>query len=173
MMFLHLPEAIIRCRHEFDDFLMVSGRIDIDIDRELTFNPGWEAELCGLLHRSGKAHSLGAMDYFAFCNRDLFKDMPPFYVGIPMWDNWALSYALARVPVVDATLVVAAIHQEHERDARHGYESRTGHHDEWDDYKHNENLFNEYAKYPRAHISDATWVLDDEELCRNVKEGPH
>jgi len=122
--------------------------------------------------RTGERHSLGAMDYFAYRNGDLFDAMLNFYVGVPFWDNWALSYAAQRVPVVDATLVVAAIHQEHERDARHGYEARSGHQEEWGDYKHNEDLFKEHAKYPRAHISDAEWTLDDEELYRRARGGP-
>jgi len=171
MMFLHLPEAVVRCARELADFLMVGGRIDIQLDREWSFGPGWEEKLCELACRTGERHSLGAMDYFAFRKGDLFEAMPPFYVGVPFWDNWALAHAMQRVPVVDATTVVAAIHQEHERDARHGYETRSGHQAEWGDYKHNEDLFNEHARFPRAHISDATWTLDDEELYSNVREG--
>jgi hypothetical protein len=174
MMFLHLSEAIIRCGREFgSDFLMVGGRVNVQLDREWAFGQGWEEELCKFTYHTGRRHGLGGMDYFAFRNGDLFKSMLDFYVGVPYWDNWTLAYALTQVPVVDATLVVAAIHQEHERDARHGYESKTGYQDEWDDYKHNEDLFKKHAKYSRrADISDATWVLDDEELYCNVKEGP-
>jgi len=175
MMFLHLPEAVVRCRRELADFLMVGGRVDVELDREWDFGPGWEGRLCEFARRTGRRHSLGAMDYFAFPSGDLFETMPPFYVGVPLWDNWAMAYAMRHVPVVDATLVVAAIHQEHERDARHGYEHKTGHQAEWDDYSHNEALFVAYIKkrrVPRAHISDATCVLDDEELYRNARRKP-
>lgn len=164
MMFLHLSEAIIRCSKGLGEFLMVGQRTDVELNREWPFSKNWQDKLCEFSCRTGKPHSAGAMDYFAFPNGKLFDDMLDFYVGVPMWDNWALSHALKQVPVIDATLVVAAIHQEHERDIRTGYESKTGYQDHWDDYKHNEDLFRANAQYPRGHITEASWVLDDEEL---------
>jgi len=164
MMLVHLSEAALRCSRGLNEFLMVGQRSDVDIVEEWDFSPGWEGRLGDYALRTGKVHSAGAMDYFVF--RDgLFREMPPFYVGIPMWDNYALSHAAGRVPIVDATSVVMAIHQEHGREARLGYESRSSHQEEWGEFQHNEKLFGEYCKFPRSKISDATWVLDDEELC--------
>jgi hypothetical protein len=43
--------------------------------------------------------------------------VPPFAVGRPGWDNWMIYRArLLRIPVVDATRAITAIHP------RHGYE---------------------------------------------------
>jgi hypothetical protein len=53
------------------------------------------------------------MDYFVF-TRNGWEDLPPFTLGRPVWDNWMVYHArrLGR-PVVDATLGVMAVHQNH------------------------------------------------------------
>jgi hypothetical protein len=41
--------------------------------------------------------------------------MPPFAIGRPAWDNWTLYRARAlSVPLIDATPVVMAVHQNHD-----------------------------------------------------------
>jgi len=53
------------------------------------------------------------LDYFIFpCG--LFRDIPPFAVGRPAWDNWLVYKARSLgLPVIDATKMVTAIHQNH------------------------------------------------------------
>jgi hypothetical protein len=59
-------------------------------------------------------HPPSGIDYFVF-RRGLWREIPPFAVGRTMWDNWLIYSARARrVPVVDATASVMAVHQNHD-----------------------------------------------------------
>ena len=61
----------------------------------------------------GTLHGKSGIDFFAFPHT-LPLRLPPLAVGRVGWDSW-LIYAMrtAHVPVVDATRVVCAIHQNH------------------------------------------------------------
>jgi hypothetical protein len=62
---------------------------------------------------AGVLRGAGAMDWFVF-ERALFADLPPFAVGRAGFDNWMVWRARSlRVPVVDATADVVAVHQSH------------------------------------------------------------
>ena len=64
--------------------------------------------------RTGKLQPPYAVDYFAF-SRGLYQDVPPFAVGRVHWDHWLVWKARSmRVPVVDASADVLAIHQAHD-----------------------------------------------------------
>jgi hypothetical protein len=95
----------------FPIFLMAGRRWDVDIEERLDFEKAdWE----GLLAEHGRLHGPGGIDYFIFPRRSCLWRLPPFAVGRPGWDNWMIYRARSlRMPVVDATAAVRAIHQNH------------------------------------------------------------
>ena len=103
--------------------LIVGRRIDLAVDRELAFEPGWEEAIRRAAADSGRPGTEREIDYMAF-PRDVMWEMPALAVGRPGWDNWVLYRARALgLAVVDASGSVLAVHQ------RHGYEhvpGRTG-----------------------------------------------
>jgi len=97
-------------------FLMVGRRWDVSVTEPIDFSEArWEEELRSVVAEKGRLHSAQAIDYFVF-NRQLWKDgIPPFAIGRTAWDGWLIFDACRRkVPVVDATEVVMAVHQDHE-----------------------------------------------------------
>jgi len=96
-------------------FLMVGQRWDLDVDEPVDFSlSDWETEMRRHVRNRGSLHSPMAIDYFVF-TRGLFTEMPAFAVGRPAWDNWMIHRARSlRVPVINATPVVTAVHQDHE-----------------------------------------------------------
>jgi len=106
-------------------FLMVGQRWDLELKESVNFNEAqWEAQLKTNLAEHGKLHSKSGIDYFVF-SRGLYRDIPPFAVGRPGWDNWMIYRARSlKVPVIDATKVITAIHQNH--DYSHHPEGKAG-----------------------------------------------
>lgn len=98
----------------FDQFLMIGQRTDLDITDPLDFKIlTWEAELRQLAIRNGTLASVVCRDYFVF-PKPLYASIPPFAVGRGHWDSWMVYQAhQIGVPVIDATNVVTAIHQNH------------------------------------------------------------
>ncbi len=96
-------------------FLVVGQRWDIDLERPLDLAaPDWEQQLRTQLTKTGKLHNRSGLDYFVF-PRELYDNIPPFAIGRPGWDNWMLYRARSlKVPVIDATKIVTAVHQNHD-----------------------------------------------------------
>ena len=96
-------------------FLMLGRRVDLTVTEPINFvTPAWENKL---RHRAAQEGVLAARvckDYFVF-PQPLFAEIPPFAVGRGHWDNW-MVYAARRLglPVIEATKVVTAIHQNHD-----------------------------------------------------------
>jgi hypothetical protein len=100
---------------DVDRFLMIGRRRDLDpsllpdID-----DPRWEDELVRVALSRGRLHEATGIDYFVH-PRGLWPSIPPFALGRTMWDNWLVFAARrARVPVIDASDCVHAIHQNHD-----------------------------------------------------------
>lgn len=98
-----------------DRFLLVGRRWEIDIQRPWEFRSSdWEKRLKSHILDRGKRRSQHAIDYFVF-PRGMYRDIPPLVIGRFWWDHWLIWRALSmRVPVVDATAKVMAIHQNHD-----------------------------------------------------------
>jgi hypothetical protein len=96
--------------------LMVGRRCDLDITAPLDFSmPDWAAQVRAQARERGKLRPAQWIDYFVFPRGLLSQQVPPFAVGRPGYDNWLLwKVRSMRVPVVDATAVVRAIHQNHD-----------------------------------------------------------
>jgi hypothetical protein len=96
--------------------LMAGRRCDLDITAPLDFSmPDWAARVRSVARERGKLRPAQWIDYFVFPRGLLSGQVPPFAVGRPGYDNWLLwKVRSMRVPVVDATDVVRAIHQNHD-----------------------------------------------------------
>jgi hypothetical protein len=98
----------------FQEFLLIGQRWDLDLVDPLDFTlPDWSQKLITNVRESGKLHPPSGSDYFIFPKGTIGK-IPDFAVGRPGWDNWFIYRARElKRPVIDATRVVTAIHQNH------------------------------------------------------------
>lgn len=98
----------------YPNYLMVGRRTDLDFKEDVNFsNPHWKEALKDRAMKHGKLHGFSGIDYFLF-PKSLAPEMPPFPVGRPGWDSWFIYYIRSRkIPVVDATEAITAIHQNH------------------------------------------------------------
>lgn len=96
------------------NYLMVGRRTDLDFKEEIDFtSPDWKEMLANRAMKDGRLHGFSGIDYFLF-PKSLAPEMPPFPVGRPGWDSWFIYYIRSRkIPVIDATEVIGAIHQNH------------------------------------------------------------
>lgn len=95
-------------------FLLVGQRWDIDLRELLDFSqPDWEAKLQTRVNKMGALHGISGIDYFVF-TKGLYRNIPPFAIGRPGWDNWMIYHARSlRVPVIDITKAVTVVHPSH------------------------------------------------------------
>jgi hypothetical protein len=110
--------AIEAVRRRFANFLMVGERLDLKKGARLDVRDAGWAEGLPYLMESGAltAHGPTGADYFGFA-RNMWKGLPPVFMGRAMCDQALLHYALRRhIPVIDATLAIAAVHQSHDYD---------------------------------------------------------
>ena len=98
----------------FQRFLMVGQRWDLDLNTKLDFGDSdWEKKLNERRKIEATLHPVTGIDYFIY-RRGCFKEIPPFAVGRPMWDNWMIfNGRLLKIPVIDATQALPVIHQNH------------------------------------------------------------
>jgi hypothetical protein len=107
-------EAARQAAAQAGRFLIVGQRWDLDVRREMDFDPGWEERLRAEVRSRGRLHAPAGSDYFIF-PRDAFSDMPDFAIGRAGWDNWAIFHALrSGWAVIDATSAVTIVHQDHD-----------------------------------------------------------
>lgn len=131
-------KAVERVARSKSSFLGVGQRWDLDVEEYLEFGPGWQERLRARVIKSGQLHPPSGSDFFFF-PRGMWKEIPPFAVGRPGWDNWLIYRARALgIPVVDITRVVSVIHQNH--DYLHVVEGRTDYCSEGPEGDHNRKL---------------------------------
>ena len=95
-------------------FLMVGRRTDVDIKAPIDFETDWATQVREHAHRDGVLQIARSIDYFAF-GRGLYSSMPPLAIGRFWWDNWLVWKVRSMgAPVVDASEVVTAVHQNHD-----------------------------------------------------------
>lgn len=96
-------------------FLMVGIRQDVNIAEPWEFaQPDWEERLRAIAAEKGRPRPPHWIDYFVF-PRGIYRKIPPFVIGRLGWDNWLLWKAWSsRIPVVDASAAVLAVHQNHD-----------------------------------------------------------
>lgn len=95
-------------------FLLVGRRWDTDITEPIGFNrPDWEQNVRSLAKAHGFQQGPGWIDFFLF-PKGLYLDMPSLIVGHGWWDGWMIWKALSdRVPILDVSSCVLAVHQNH------------------------------------------------------------
>jgi hypothetical protein len=104
-------------RVNLSEFLLVSRRWDMELDRPLEYTEGWEDRLRTAAHHMGSLHRPTGSDMFVF-PRDCYQDMPDFAIGRAGWDNWMIYKARKEGwPVIDCTPSMLVVHQNH--DYRH------------------------------------------------------
>jgi hypothetical protein len=109
-------DAVKRVRATHEKFLMVGRRWDTEIGECLDFeSKDWEARLRNQVLREGRRRTPEWIDYFVFTRGLYGADMPPFVIGRVFWDNWLVWKVLdSKCPVVDASALVMAVHQNHD-----------------------------------------------------------
>ena len=107
-------QAVQRVVDQKSRFLLVGHRWNLDIKEVLDFPSDWEEKLRNQVKTLATLAGVTSIDFFVF-PRGLLGEMPPFAIGRPVWDNWTLYRARSlSVPLIDATPVVMAVHQNHD-----------------------------------------------------------
>lgn len=111
--------ALTAAHERFEKFLLVGERLDLANTTCIDVRENnWVARLEPLAE-SGQLTSHGptGADYFGFV-RGMWNGLPPVFMGRAMCDQSLLHYSFMRkLPVIDATLAILALHQHH--DYRH------------------------------------------------------
>jgi hypothetical protein len=108
-------ESVRRVRLE--RFLIVGRRWNVNPEPIDFQAPDWVDRLRARVASDGELDPPTAVDYFVFHRHGPLAELPPFAVGRPPWDNWMIFNARRRrIPVVDATAAITAIHQRHTHD---------------------------------------------------------
>lgn len=108
-----LPKALAQVSG-LPAFLLCGQRWDHDINDDLTTStPSQWDELFAQRAQRGQLRGPAAIDFFIFPRQQEFG-MPPFAVGRVGWDSWLVwKCRHDRVPVINATTDLAALHQNH------------------------------------------------------------
>ncbi|WP_293096468.1 glycosyltransferase family 2 protein [Moorena sp. SIOASIH] len=108
------PQAIQQVCQHLDTFLITGRRWNLDLSNPIEFqSPTWEDTLGQQVYQTGCLGAHDAKDYFIF-PKNLFPTIPKFAVGRGYWDTWMVTTAAMRgYPIVDASQVVMAVHQNH------------------------------------------------------------
>lgn len=108
--------ALEQVKAKYSRFLVVGRRWDTPIAEGIDFGQAnWCERIRALALSANDQRDDWWIDYFAF-SRGLYGDkLPPFVLGTVRWDNWLMWKALdLKLPVVDASRVVVAVHQNHD-----------------------------------------------------------
>jgi hypothetical protein len=139
-------------------FLMVARRWDTDVIELIDFaKPTWANELRMQALAKGFQQDEWWIDFFLF-PKGMYIDMPSLMVGHCYWDNWMIWKALSTgTPVVDASLFLMAVHQNH------GYNPKFGRiKGEGSDPLSQRNLAMAGGRRNIRHIKSSTHVLAED-----------
>lgn len=133
----------------FNEFLMLGRRWNVDIKEEINFNnSNWKQTLRKLIDKEGKLQGLSGTDYWVF-PRSVKIEIPSFIVGQRGFENWFIYKVRSlKVQVLDATKVINVIHQNHPR-----YSSKKN--------RDNQKIAN-FSEM--CTLRDADWILTSEGL---------
>lgn len=107
--------ALVLKSIKFPLYLLAGRRWDLKVENEINFNENnWQGNLIDMAKKNGKLHGHCATDYLLF-PKQFEHNMPSFAIGVAGWDNWLIYKAKSmKIPVIDATLAVNIIHQDHD-----------------------------------------------------------
>lgn len=107
-------QAVSRASDQFERFLILGQRWDLEVQRRLSFENGWQQKIRTEIDTVGALHPPAGSDYFVF-PRAQYNSIPAFALGRAGWDNWMIYAARsANIPVLDATMAITAVHQNHD-----------------------------------------------------------
>ena len=144
------------CQIEFTHFLLIGQRIDLGEDVFVDLGQMDLIPQLAQLAVENKAvlHSPTGIDYFGFC-RGMWQNLPEIIVGRGGYDNALIAYCMKnRIPIVDGTFRVTALHQFHDYGHLTGGVKAVMH---GSDAIHN--FSNGGVKRSRPLVSDAGYVL--------------
>lgn len=147
---------------QINKFLMVGQRWDLNLDKVWNFEDNkWEEHLRNYIDTHGVLHPPVGSDYFVF-PKGALGTLPPFAVGRPGWDNWMIYRARKLgIPVIDASPMVTAIHQNHD----YGHvPDGTGRAYEGSEANQNRDLIGNWDYF--FTLQDTNWVLTSQGLRR-------
>jgi len=98
----------------FEQFLIIGRRTNFTLTEPIDFeSKNWEEQLRFSVATKGLLGAVVCKDYFVF-TKPLYTAIPEFVVGRGNWDNWMVAQAhRQKTPVIDATPVLTAVHQNH------------------------------------------------------------
>lgn len=153
------------------NFFAVGKRWDLDLKETIDFqNPRWDRGLIEQIEQRGDLHASTGIDYFIFAKGSLGA-LRPFALGRTAWDNWLIDHALEnQLPVVDASQVITAIHQNH--DYHHLKGGKT---EAWHGIEAKRNLILAGGYDHIKDITCANWVLTGRGLRpgKGARPAPH
>jgi glycosyltransferase involved in cell wall biosynthesis len=108
-----LATSLAAVRAQFDAYLIVARRWNVESLPALDFAPGWDEKLRNVVAREGELFTPYGIDLFVF-SRGLLREIPPFGLGSDYWDNYLVMLTRRRgYPVIDVTEQVMLVHQNH------------------------------------------------------------
>lgn len=160
---LFTPELLSSVKKiPFPRFLIIGQRVDlvegVDWNTKML---DWHKQFVFLVNE-GKIslHPAGGSDYFGF-KRGLWQGLPPVAIGRGGYDNALISFCREiRVPVIDATLSILAIHQYHDYSHLSGGKEKVF---KGPEAEQNNLLYNQSFKLTQ---NDATWRFSPNGLKR-------
>ena len=109
--------AAIECLLRTTERFVAAGcRWDVDLSTPVDFaQAAWEQPIRRLALQTNRRRPPQWMDYFVFPRGFYHHQIPEFVIGRPGWDPWLLWFAInSKVPVVDLSRDVCAVHQNHD-----------------------------------------------------------
>jgi hypothetical protein len=145
----------------YEHYLLIGQRVDLAEGVVIeVLKRFWTVDLRQYVD-SGKVtlHSPAGMDYFCF-RRGMWKGLPPVAIGRAGYDNALFAYCLQRkIPIIDATLSVAALHQYHDYGHVIG-----GHKYVWKGEEAKNNFKNAGGAWSAPMVSDSHYILQNASL---------
>lgn len=136
-------------------FLMGGQRIDVEIREPIRFEKAdWEQKLRNFVKKHGKLRGPTGIDYFVFPSGIPFNFPANFAAGRPGGDDWTVYRArFLRIPVINTTPMVTAVHQNH------GHSYLQGPKGLWEgpESKENQRLTGGHSYI--FTLNDADWIL--------------
>ena len=107
-------EAAKKVKGLRSEFVLLSQRWDLDVITSLDFSGDWSRGLRSMVHGQGQLHRPAGSDFFLF-PKSCYADIPAFTIGRAGWDNWMIYKARKENwAVIDCTLSVMIVHQNHD-----------------------------------------------------------
>lgn len=152
----------------FPRYLITGQRIDLSADATAQLHMRDAASLVGIVSQDPTTtlHPPTGVDYFIF-PRGLWLGLPPVVIGRAGYDAALLAFCLRRrIPVIDATLAMPALHQFHDYAHVAGAKGEVF---SGIDAQNNRRLHD--TRHSAPTVADATWRIIGGKLVRNHSRG--